>query len=178
MNDVLESIRSWPWVWAWLALFGIVVVRAGATFGIGRAIANGAARRREPGPGLARAIERVDRWGPPAVTLSFLTVGAQTVINLAAGLCRMTVPRYLLGLLPGAALWATIWASIGAGVFSLLRATQSHPGLVALVVVVVLAVAVVALRRPGRALGRDGSPGGAEGRPDDLGDRSAGPDPY
>ena len=61
-----------------------------------------------------------------------------------------------------AALWATIWASIGAGVFSLLRATQSHPGLVALVVVVVLAVAVVALRRPGRALGRDGSPGGSD----------------
>ena len=144
MNEVLESIRSWPWAWAWLTLFGIVVVRAGATFGIGRVIVSGAARGREPGPGLATAIERVDRWGPPAVTLSFLTVGAQTVINLAAGLCRMTVPRYLLGLVPGAALWATIWTSIGAGVFSLLRAAGSNPGLVALVVVVLVAVAAAA----------------------------------
>ena len=144
MNDVLESIRSWPWFWAWLTLFGIVVVRAGSTFAIGRLIAAGAARGREPGPRLAGAIERVDRWGPPAVTLSFLTVGAQTVINLAAGLCRMTVPRYLLGLVPGAALWATIWASIGAGVVALLRTAGSHPALVALVVGVLAAVAVVA----------------------------------
>lgn len=149
MNDVLESIRSWPWVWAWLALFGIVVVRAGATFGIGRAIANGAARRREPGPGLARAIERVDRWGPPAVTLSFLTVGAQTVINLAAGLCRMTVPRYLLGLLPGAALWATIWASIGAGVAAALTRPDGEARILVVVVVLVLVAVVVVTARSG-----------------------------
>lgn len=144
MSDVLESIRSWPWAWAWLTLFGIVLLRAGSTFAIGRLVAAGAARRREPGPRLASAMERVDRWGPPAVTLSFLTVGAQTVINLAAGLCRMTVPRYLLGLVPGAALWATIWASIGAGVVALLRSAGSHPALVALVVGVLVAVALVA----------------------------------
>lgn len=149
MTDALESIRSWPWAWAWLALLGIVLVRAGSTFAIGRVVAAGAGRRREPGPRLAVAMERVDRWGPPAVTLSFLTVGAQTVINLAAGLCRMSVPRYLLGLVPGAALWATIWASIGAGVFSLVRAAGSHPALVGLVVVVVLGVLAVALRGPG-----------------------------
>lgn len=151
MNDVLESIRSWPWVWAWLTLFGIVLVRAGATFGIGRAIASSAARGREPGPGLAMAIERVDRWGPPAVTLSFLTVGAQTVINLAAGLCRMTVPRYLLGLVPGAALWATVWTSIGAGVFVAVSQLEGSgwvvAGCCAAVLVLVGVVTLVTARR-------------------------------
>ena len=159
MNDVLESIRSWPWAWAWLALFAIVVLRAGGTFVIGRLIASSAARGREPSPRMQIAIERVDRWGPPAVTLSFLTVGAQTVINLAAGLCRMTTPRYLLGLVPGAALWATIWTSIGAGVVAVVRSAQSHPALIALVVCVVIAVAAAACMS-GRTGGRPRRSGG------------------
>ncbi|MDF1704578.1 MAG: VTT domain-containing protein [Aeromicrobium sp.] len=141
MNDVLESIRSWPWAWAWLALFAIVVLRAGGTFVIGRLIAGGAGRGREPSPRMQIAIERVDRWGPPAVTLSFLTVGAQTVINLAAGLCRMTTPRYLLGLVPGAVLWATIWTSIGAGVVAAVSAGGA--GSVLLVVVALLVFGAV-----------------------------------
>lgn len=141
MNDVLESIRSWPWAWAWLALFAIVVLRAGGTFVIGRLIAGGAGRGREPSPRMQIAIERVDRWGPPAVTLSFLTVGAQTVINLAAGLCRMTTPRYLLGLVPGAVLWATIWTSIGAGVVAAVSAGGA--GSVLLVVVALLVLGAV-----------------------------------
>ena len=140
MNDVLDTIRSWPWAWAWLTFFVIVVVRAGATYGVGRLVAAGAARRGEPEPRVRRAMDQVDRWGPPAVTLSFLTVGAQTVINLAAGLCRMTLPRYLLGLLPGAALWATIWGFVGLGVVEIVRRASAHVGLLALVVAVLLAV--------------------------------------
>lgn len=138
MNDVLDSIRAWPWAWAWLALFGIVLLRAGSTFAIGRLIASGAARGREPGARLADAMARVDRWGPPAVTFSFLTVGAQTVINLAAGLCRMTVPRYLLGLVPGAALWATIWTTIGAGVVGAVTAGGTSAVVVLLVAAALL----------------------------------------
>ncbi|MCK5891275.1 VTT domain-containing protein [Aeromicrobium sp.] len=162
MNDVLESIRSWPWAWAWLALFAIVVLRAGATFAIGRLIASGAARGREPSPRMRVAIERVDHWGPPAVTLSFLTVGAQTVINLAAGLCRMTVPRYLLGLVPGAALWATIWTTLGAGVVvALTRADDDSRLLIALVGAVLLGVVVLTVGTGRRSRSRpddDGAP--------------------
>lgn len=160
MNDLLDTIRSWPWVWAWLTLFAIVVVRAGATYGIGRLIAAGAARRGEPEPRVRRAMDRVDQWGPPAVTLSFLTVGAQTVINLAAGLCRMTMPRYLLGLLPGAALWATIWAFVGLGVIELVRRASAHEGLLVLVVAVLVAVVAVtawtARSRRSHERGREG----------------------
>ncbi len=151
MGDLVEEIRSWPWTWAWLTLLAIVVLRAGATYGIGRAIAAGALRSREPGPRLRHATERVERWGPPVVTLSFLTVGAQTAVNLAAGLARMSLGRYLMGLAPGAAIWATVWTTIGAGLFTAAtRAGADHGEAVAILVgtvVVVVLVAVVAGRR-------------------------------
>lgn len=141
----MAEIRSWPWAWAWLALFGIVLLRAGATYGIGRLVAAGVLRRREPGPRLLAAAERVDRWGPPVVTASFLTVGAQTVVNAGAGLARMTWPRYLLGLVPGAAIWATVWSTIGAGAFLVALRTGRDRGEAVLVGVAVLVlVALVA----------------------------------
>lgn len=113
MSGWIESIRSWPWVWAWLTFFVIVLLRAGSTYAIGRAVTAGVLRRREPGPRTLVAMRQVERWGPPAVTASFLTVGAQTAVNFAAGLGRMTVGRYLTVLVPGAAVWATIWSTIG-----------------------------------------------------------------
>lgn len=148
---MMEEIRSWPWLWAWLVLFLIVLLRAGATYGIGRAIAAGAWRGHEPGPRMRAAAERVERWGPPVVTASFLTVGAQTVINAAAGLAGMSVPRYLVALVPGAAIWASIWSTIGAGAFLLALRSGSERdealalGLAALVLVV--AVGALASRR-------------------------------
>lgn len=151
---MMEEIRSWPWAWAWLALFAIVLLRAGATYGIGRLVAAGVLRRREPGPRLRAAAERVDRWGPPVVTASFLTVGAQTVVNAGAGLAGMTWPRYLVGLVPGAALWATVWSTIGAGAFLVALRTGSERGeavavgCVALVLVGVVA-ALASRRRRG-----------------------------
>ena len=146
MSSVVESIRSWPWLWAWLAFFAIVLLRAGATYGIGRAIAAGALRGREAGPKTRRAMATVDRWGPPAVTLSFLTVGAQTAVNLAAGLARMGVPRYLSGLVPGAAVWATIWTTIGMSAFLAVFSGGSDRAAWLLVLLVVLVVAVLLTR--------------------------------
>lgn len=151
----MEEIRSWPWGWAWLTLFGIVLLRAGATYGLGRLVAGGVLRRREPGPRLRAAAERVDRWGPPVVTASFLTVGAQTVVNAGAGLARMTVPRYLVGLVPGAALWATIWSTLGAGAFLVALRTGRERGeavwlAVSALVLVAVVAAVASRRRRGR----------------------------
>lgn len=146
MNDVIESIRSWPWLWAWLAFFMIVLVRAGATYGIGRAIAAGVLRDRRPGPKVGRAMQQVHRWGPPAVTVSFFTVGAQTAINLGAGLSRMTLPRYLTGLLPGAAIWATIWSTIGMSAFLAVFSGGSERSAWLIVLAVVVAVAVLLAR--------------------------------
>ena len=148
---MLTEIRSWPWAWAWLTLFAIVLLRAGATYGSGRLVAAGVIRRRPPGPRLRAAIDRVDRWGPPVVTASFVTVGAQTVVNAGAGLARMSGPRYLVGLVPGAAIWATIWSTIGAGAFLVALRSGSERGeavaIGAVAVVLVAVVAAVASRR-------------------------------
>ncbi|MFT4188859.1 MAG: VTT domain-containing protein [Aeromicrobium sp.] len=147
MSEVMDTIQSWPWGWAWLTFFVIVLLRAGATYGLGRAMAAGVTRKRPPGETMRAATEKVDRWGPPAVTLSFLTVGAQTAINLAAGLAGMTFPRYLLGLVPGAALWATLWTTVGVGLVTLLRSSADDKAvLIGLVVAVVALTAVVAVR--------------------------------
>src|SRR5690606_11553143 len=59
---------------------------------------------------------RIHRWGPAAVTVSFLTVGIQTVVNLAAGYLRMPLGRYLMALTLGCLLWAAIWTTVGTAV--------------------------------------------------------------
>ncbi len=144
MNDLLDEINSWPFAWAWLTLFVIVLLRAGATYGLGRLVAAGVVRRWQPGERAQRAVAQVHRWGPPLVAVSFLTVGAQSAVNGAAGLARMPVPRYLLGLVPGAAIWATVWSTVGfAAFYAVVELSEGRPG--ALAVALVTALVVVAL---------------------------------
>lgn len=146
MDGLVESIRAWPWWWAWTAFLVIVLLRACGTYALGRATAAGVWRGRTPGDRLARASDEVHRWGPVAVTLSFLTVGAQTVVNFAAGLARMTVPRYLVGLLPGAIIWATIWSTIGMSAFYAVFTGDGSRAAWVLVLVVLGTVAVLLAR--------------------------------
>ncbi|AEG44700.1 DedA family protein [Isoptericola variabilis] len=111
------TIAGVPYWVVYLAAFGIVLVRAQATYWAGRGVARGTARtrlaERLSSPRAVAWVERVHRWGPPAVTLSFFTVGIQTVVNLAAGYLRMPYPRYLAALLVGCAAWAAIWTTVG-----------------------------------------------------------------
>lgn len=152
MNAVIESIRSWPWLWAWLTFFVIVLLRAGATYALGRAIAGGVIRRRELGPKMLAAMAQVSRWGPSAVTLSFFTVGAQTAVNVCAGLAQMSVPRYLSGLIPGAAVWAIIWSTIGMSAFLAVFSGGSER-LAWLLVLAVVGVVIILLSRSIRQVG-------------------------
>lgn len=119
-NGVWYNPMSWdgPWIWVWLGLYFIIFCRAGGTYLIGRAVRSGATRVRAiqrimASSGYQRAETVLDRWGPPGVAVSFLTIGFQTAINLAAGVIRMRWYRYLPALLIGGALWATVYASIG-----------------------------------------------------------------
>lgn len=154
MGDVMETIRSWPWGWAWLTLWAIGFCRAGATYVIGRLIASGVISRRrttrEVEPQLRSVTATIERWGPVAVALCFLTVGTQTLVNLGAGMARMSTPRYLMGLVPGAAIWATVWLTIGlAAIASALALSGDRPwGWI--VVAGVLAVGIWAWRRRSR----------------------------
>lgn len=99
------------------ALFVIVMGRANGTYWLGRAAAAGTARTRAgrlmQASGYLRAVRVLHRWGPPAVSASFLTIGFQTLINLAAGTTRMPLRRYLPAVTVGSVLWGFLYATVG-----------------------------------------------------------------
>ncbi|NLF05029.1 MAG: hypothetical protein GX593_08555 [Actinomycetales bacterium] len=141
------------------ALFGIVFLRTQAFYWLARGVAAGTVkieRVREwaESPGVQRALDRLHRWGAPVVTLSYLTVGFQTAVNVAAGLSRMPFWRYLLAMLPGCIAWAFVWGTVGLGAFyGALALAAGSPWVMAAaaLAVVALAVAAVILVRRRRA---------------------------
>lgn len=100
-----------------LALFVIVMFRANGTYWLGRLAARGAQRTRAArlmdSPRYARAVERVNRWGAPVVTASFLTMGFQTMVLLAAGATAMPQSRFLPAVTVGSVIWALVYATVG-----------------------------------------------------------------
>jgi membrane protein DedA with SNARE-associated domain len=145
--------RGWPYPAAVAMLFVVAMLRAGATYALGRAAQTGA--RRTPiaklmaRPGFARAQGLVSRWGAPVVTLSFLTVGVQTLVNLVAGMTQMPLRRYVPALAVGSLLWGLLYATVGfAGVTAWWQLYQRSPlAAVASLVVVVLGVAAYVVRQ-------------------------------
>lgn len=113
-------------VWAAFAgLFVIVLLRANATYWVGRGLRAGAGRTRLAGRLDGRAVRRAEalmaRWGVAAVPLSFLTLGVQTAVNVAAGAMRMPLRHYLPAVVVGAALWATVYSALGGIVVTAVR---------------------------------------------------------
>lgn len=154
----MESLRAWPYPLTVATLFVIVMVRANATYWVGRAARAGATRTRLrralSSAGFVRAQRLVGRWGAPVVTLSFLTVGIQTVVNLAAGATRMPLRRYLPAVTVGGVIWAFLYATAGFVTFAAWRRLYQFSPLLATVLLVALAVALVVfvtrqLRVPG-----------------------------
>ena len=113
----MEYFRGLPYPLAVAALFVIVLIRGGATYALGRGVEAGASRTRLrrvlASPKFDRARALVDRWGAPIVAVSFLTVGFQTLANVAAGVARMPIRRYLPALAIGGLAWALLYATLG-----------------------------------------------------------------
>lgn len=110
---------DWPIGLAWLFFASGALMRGGFLYALGRGLRAAPERRsgvRRERPALARAERTVARFGAPAVTLSFLTVGVQSAINTAAGVLRMPLRRFVPALLVGAAIWATIYVTVGLAV--------------------------------------------------------------
>ncbi len=126
-GDVVTAygLDGFPFAGVVGVLFVIVFLRAQGTYWLGRGIAAGSIRSslgsrlgaRLSGPGLGRAVALLHRWGPIAVTLSFFTVGVQTMVNGAAGLTRMPFLRYAIAMVPGCVAWAFIYATVGLTAF-------------------------------------------------------------
>jgi membrane protein DedA with SNARE-associated domain len=157
----VDLLRSWPYPATVAALFVIVLLRANATYWLGRAAWAGADRTRLhrllSSAAFCRAQRLVRRWGAPVVTASFLTVGIQTAVNLAAGVTRMPQRRYLPAVIVGGVIWAFLYATAGFVTFGAWRRLYevSAPGAVALVVVLVLALGLFLWRQLGDREGRD-----------------------
>ena len=156
------GLGGFPFAVVVAVLFVIVLLRAQATYWLGRGLTAGTIRsgigaaigRRLSGPGLARAATYLNRWGPLAVTVSFLTIGIQTLINLGAGLTRMPFAIYTAAMIPGCVAWAFIYATIGMTAFyAAVAAATGSPIGIAAVVAAVAAIALLVLRR--RRAGRD-----------------------
>lgn len=114
MSDLVDG---WP-VWAVFgAFFVIAMLRSNGTYWAGRGLRAGGARtsmaERLDRPAVHRMESLVTRWGGPAVAVSFLTVGVQTLINAAAGALRMPLARYVPATIVGSLLWATLYTSVG-----------------------------------------------------------------
>lgn len=124
------------------ALFVIVMCRANGTYWLGRAAAAGTERTRARSllhsSGFRKASAWITRWGAPVVTLSFLTVGIQTVVNAAAGAMRMPLRRYLPAVTVGSILWALIYATVGFAGLAAFRLLWARSPAVAVIVTVVL----------------------------------------
>ncbi|MHA7126625.1 DedA family protein [Janibacter indicus] len=143
---------------AFAALFVIVMLRANATYWLGRGAAAGSRRWRkvegEGSPAWQRARDLVNRWGPIAVVLCFFTVGIQTAVNATAGVTRMPLRRYLPAVTLGSIVWATIYATVGlAAAHAWLAAAARSPvgaTLAAVALVAVVVTIVVVHRRRAR----------------------------
>ena len=140
----------------WLIMFGIIICRAVGTFLLGRLARKGIRRfdrieKIMSGSKYRRAEDTIDRFGAPVVALSFLTVGLQTVVNLAAGSTGMRYRRYVPALAVGGSLWALIYSTVGfLGFKAVAKAYQAEPGLtvgLALVFVVAIIGLVIGLRK-------------------------------
>ncbi|KQS96913.1 DedA family protein [Cellulomonas sp. Leaf395] len=148
-------------------LFVIVMARSHGTYWAGRGVVRGAqvVHEQEGAPGwwhatirrleswtdrrsAQRGLDLVRRWGPIAVTLAFLTVGLQTAIFAAAGLVKMPYLRFAIASIPGALVWASVWATIGFGaVWGAISLFATSPWVLAGVVVLVVVAIVWLVRR-------------------------------
>lgn len=145
----MESITSLPFIWAFLALFGIVMMRANATYWAGRGLAAGGRKttlqKHLDSPAMLRAEKIIARWGAPAVSVSFLTIGVQTAVNMSAGLGRMPLRRYIPATVVGSLAWAGIYATIGLAAFDAALSAAAGSPLALLALLLLAAAAALAL---------------------------------
>jgi membrane protein DedA with SNARE-associated domain len=141
-------IGDWP-VWLVFAvLWAGALARGTATYWVGRGVRAGGSRSRWGRHLDSRVVQRAEGWvrrfGAPAVTLGFLTVGLQTAINASAGMLRMPQRRFLPAVVLGAALWSLLYTTVG---FTVVDAWLGHLSWWWALVAVGLLVGVVLVSR-------------------------------
>ena len=152
---VESLVDGWP-VWlVFAALWAGAFARGTATYWLGRGVRAGGSRSRWAGHLDGAVVQRAEGWvrrfGAPAVTLGFLTVGVQTAINASAGMLRMPQSRFLPAVTLGAALWSLVYTTVGITVVDAWLGDLSWWwAVVALGVVAAIVVVSRRLERPAR----------------------------
>lgn len=145
---------------AYAVLFVAACLRGAMTYALGRAARHAGDASRLRGffhrPVMRRTERVVQRFGAPAVSLSFLTVGVQSAVNASAGLLRMPLRFYVPGLAVGALIWAAVYLTVGMAMLSAWNADGLWWVPLALVAVALVVVVSTAMGLRGREVeGRD-----------------------
>ncbi|QPL04618.1 MULTISPECIES: DedA family protein [Actinomyces] len=141
---MIDRILELPLIWAWGVLWCVAMLRANLIHWMGRGLGKGAEHSRFSGmltsPMYVSAQAMAERWGIIAVPLSFMTVGVQSFVQLWAGVTLMPLRRYLPAVMVGAAIWATIYATVGLAVFAAWVGAGGGWAIAALVAVAALVI--------------------------------------
>jgi len=141
---VRETVSDWPFAAVWILFWCVGLARSSTMHWLGRGARSAGDRNhrwtdREP---VRRAERLVSRFGAPIVTASFVTLGLQSAIQIASGVLRMPWwPRFVPAALIGAAIWATIYTTIGLTVlYAMIGRLDWWWALVAVIAVVTVVV--------------------------------------
>ncbi|HWJ85932.1 MAG TPA: hypothetical protein VNR62_10920 [Cellulomonas sp.] len=152
---------------ALIVLFLFAMARSHATYWAGRGVVRGAHTVHETDHGFAwwrsmithleawtntraaqRGLDLVRGWGPIAVTVAFLMFGVQTAIFASAGLIQMKYTKFTLASVPGAIVWAVVWATVGIGaIWGAIKLFAASPVLFTVVVGLLALVIAWLIRR-------------------------------
>lgn len=148
----MDRLLALPLLPAIGLLFVVVMLRANATYWVGRGLVTGAARtrlrRRLTGESRRRAERFTARYGVLAVPLCFLTVGLQTAVNAGAGAARMPLRRYLPAVAAGGLIWAVLYATVGlAALHGALAVPSRSPWALAALLALLVGAGVLLARR-------------------------------
>ncbi len=164
--DVSTFLNEGPFWMVFGALFLGAMARGQMMYWIGRIPTQAAINRTAPtegwrarahqwlaGGGADAGIRSLRKWGLPVVSVCYLTVGFQSIVQAAAGVLRIPLPWYILAQIPGALAWALIYSTIGFAVWAaVLAAAAGSPwGIAVLVALVALITTLVVRRRRARA---------------------------
>ncbi|WP_116113221.1 DedA family protein [Austwickia chelonae] len=157
-----SDLNTWPFAALYVFFLFGALARSQATYWTGRGLRVGGERsrvaRRLDRPAVHTAERLVARWGAPIIVLSFLTIGVQTAINLAAGALRMPMRRYFPAAFIGSLIWAAIYTTIGFAVLEAWIQDEAGPWLIVMLIpIALIVVATWAFRRESRRGATGGS---------------------
>ncbi|HLS25048.1 MAG TPA: VTT domain-containing protein [Beutenbergiaceae bacterium] len=170
MSNFLSEGPFWA---VFIVLFIGAMLRGQLLYWIGRIPTEQALKRTAPTSGWRYKVHRwlsdggadagvrsIQRWGLPIVSLCYLTVGFQSLVQAAAGMLRTPLHWYVLAQIPGALAWGFIYSTIGFAMWAALAAAAAgSPWGIAIIAAVLLTVVLLVVRRRRRRAPAEASDG-------------------